>query len=296
MKPSFKTTTLIAAIGMTITTGYIVVEQFLDVFLGIDLYVHPIRMHGFWRLHDCIWWASIAIFFWGLFRYPNQLPKRNKQSKTIGIVALVSIVLLFIIHIWIMSSDDPQWLRVLHSLLRCIAYVGGTVALWWCYANSSEKSTSVAIRYVALSTIIISSIALIINICSDLVWWFGVSQLNMYASYYTMSPFINATYILAAICILIGLYMPSSNEVVLTKTHQRVKHLYASAWILISVFAVVVLLVSFAVLSLLPEWLEMITFIAFIIIPLVAGIFMLITCRIISQLLKSIESNEQNPQ
>ena len=90
--------------------------------------------------------------------------------------------------------------------------------------------------------------------------------------------------------------MPSSNEVVLTKTHQRVKHLYASAWILISIFAVVVLLVSFAVLSLLPEWLEMITFGAFIIIPLVAGIFMLITCRLISQALKSIESQNSNIQ
>ena len=299
MKPSFKTTTLIAAIGMTIAAGYVVVEQFIDVILGIDLYVHPVRMQGFWRLHDCIWWASIAIFFWGLFRYPNRLPQRTKQSKVFGIISLITIALLFVMRLWIISWDDPQWVHYIRFVVRCSANIGWPIVLWWLFAKSDSRQTPNAMRYIAIIMAIIGIIALLFDICTNIAWWYDI-HLWAYATFHTMTPFYNALYVAAASCVLICMYGKEQwidSVISDNKTFKPLKHAYIAGWTLLGTFALnAILLVAVISSHVMQDWLIAILVFFFFVIPIVAGIYLLKTCRLISQVLKSIESKEQKVQ
>lgn len=299
MKPSFKTTTLIAAIGMTIAAGYVIVEQFIDVILGIDLYVHPIRMQGLWRLHDSIWWASIAIFFWGLFRYPHQLPQRTKQSKVFGIISLITIALLFVMRLWIISWDDPQWVHYIRFIVRCAANIGWPIVLWWLFVKSDSRQTPNAMRYIAIITFVISIIAVLFEVCSDTAWWYNL-ELWVYASFYTMTPFYNALYVAAASCVLICMYGKeqwTDSVISDNKTFKSLKHTYVAGWVILGVFAMNALLLVFVISHhFAPDWLIAILAFFFFVIPVIAGIYLLKTCRLISQVLKSIESQNSNIQ
>lgn len=167
MTPSFKTTTFIAAIGMTIAAGFVLTVTFLDFVLGIDLYVHPVRMQGLWCVHDVIWWSSVLVFFWGLFRYPDQLPKYDKQSKAIAISTLAIVGMMLVDKLWIISSEDPQWLHNIRFVFRFVTRGGYLAALWWCYGKSSNEKSPDAMRYIALAATLLSAIALIVSINSD---------------------------------------------------------------------------------------------------------------------------------
>lgn len=206
MKLSFKTTTLIAAIGMSIAVGYCLTVTFLSFVLGIDLYVHPVRMQGLWRVRDCIWWFSVLVFFLGLFRYPDQLPKHNKQSKAIAITTLVIIGMMLVDRLWVISSRDPQWLHIIRFVYRFITRGGYLAALWWCYGKSDNEKSPNAMRYIALAVAVLSAAALIVSIYADLAWWFEFPNVSFYASYYQMSPFYHILYACIAACVLIGLY------------------------------------------------------------------------------------------
>lgn len=63
MQSSFKTTTLFAAISMTIAVGFYLVMHFIDSVSGIDLYVHPVRMNALWHVYYCFWWFSSERFW-----------------------------------------------------------------------------------------------------------------------------------------------------------------------------------------------------------------------------------------
>ena len=206
MKLSFKTTTIIAAISMTIAVGFYLVMHFIDSVLGIDLYVHPVRMNGLWRVYDCFWWFSVIVFFWGMFRFPDQLPKRTKWSKAIGITMLVIVVLMFYDRLYMGRWTDPQWLRSLilavRSIIRCV-YLA---ALWWCYAKSDNESTPNIMRYTALIVVMLGSIALLLTISNAIGWWFSSERFWIYASIRDMNILHVAIYACIAVCVSLGLY------------------------------------------------------------------------------------------
>lgn len=296
MKPSFKTTTLIAAIGMSIAVGYSLIVQFINNFTGIDLYVHPVRMQCFWRLYDCIWWASVTIFFWGLFRYPNQLPLRSKQSKTFGIIALISIALLFVIRLWIINYDDPQWVRYLHFIVRSLAHIGCPIVLWWLFAKSDTRQTPNVMRYIAIITSVIGVIAFLYEVCTDIAWWYDF-HLWSYATFFTMTPYYNVLYVAAASCILIGMYGKELwGDCVTTdcKTNKRLKRIYVAGWSLLGGFALnAILLVSVSCSHIMQDWLVATITILFFILLVVAGIYLLIACRALQKAYDVIQEQQK---
>ena len=206
MKPSFKTTTIIAAISMTIAVGLYLVMHFMNTVLGIDLYVHPVRMNGLWRVYYCFWWFSVIVFFWGMFRFPDQLPKRDKWSKAIGITMLVIVVLMFYDRLYVGKWSDAQWVRCLifavRSIIRCV-YLA---ALWWCYAKSDNESTPNIMRYTALIAVMLGLIALLLTISNAIGWWFSSERFWIYAPMRDINFLHTATYACIAVCVSLGLY------------------------------------------------------------------------------------------
>jgi len=214
-KLSFKTTTLIAAIGMTLMVGYGVTVLFINSFTNINLDVHPVRMRALDRLCLWAWWASIAVFFWGVFRYEGFLPKRDKWSKTIGIAILCIVTLHFTSDIYTGSHEESFLWNCMNILCLIIVYGGYVAALWWCYAKSATfsngvtNSRSAAIRYIALGLCLLGCMALLFHIISDVAWLNSFVWLSRYATPWDMIPYYNTLYIGIAACVLIGLYDPS---------------------------------------------------------------------------------------
>ena len=92
MKPSFKTTTLIAAFGMSVATLFFWAEYVMSRWLGmaeVTIVSMPERVarHAFFAIQL----LSAVIFFFGVYRCPNQLPKRD------GWLVTVLITIMFIL-------------------------------------------------------------------------------------------------------------------------------------------------------------------------------------------------------
>lgn len=217
MNKSFKTTTLIAAIGMTLMVGYGLSVLFINSFTSIDLDVHPIRMSALDRMCQWVWWASIAVFFWGIFRYAGFLPQRDKGSKAIGIAVIIAMVLQFFLSIYNGPHDKVFWWDCIQYAILFLIYGGYVTALWWCYFKSADFSFEesnrmpAAIRHIALVLCLLGCMALLFHIISDVAWLNSFVWLSRYAAPWNMIPYYNALYISVAACILIGLY-DSSNE------------------------------------------------------------------------------------
>ena len=83
-KLSFKTTTLIAAIGMSIAAIFFLAEFAMGrtlsmAYLTIFSMPERIARHVFFAIQL----LSAAIFFFGAYRFPNQMPKRNEENAGI---------------------------------------------------------------------------------------------------------------------------------------------------------------------------------------------------------------------
>ena len=297
MKPSFKTTTLIAAIGMTIAAGFVLTVTFLDFVLGIDLYVHPVRMQGLWSVHDVIWWSSVLVFFWGLFRYPDQLPKHDKLSKAIAISTLAIVGMMLVDRLWVISSEDPQWLHNIRFVFRFVTHGGYLAALWGCYGKSSNEKSPNAMRYSARAVAVLSAAALIVSINSDFAWWFEFPNVLIYASYYQMAPFYHLLFACIAACILIGLYdrKPNTQPEITNKDKKRTKRILCAGWILLGIFIVeMTLVLSLVDCHSLPEWLEMTISLFIFAAPLIAGIYLIIACRALRKAYDMLEQSSMS--
>ena len=293
MKPSFKTTALIAAIGMSIAVGYSIAVRFMYGILDIDLYAHPVRMRGLWRLHDCMWWASTLIFFWGMFRYPDQLPKPCKWAKVVCYAVLASVAVLFVSRSFlIVSYSDPLWLKgikyALHLMAQC-CYLG---AMWWCYAKSDNGKTQVVVRYITVAAVILCSMALLFEVCAGIAWLNGYVYMFS-APYASMYCCYNLLYAGVVACILISMFVdnPAAQIAPTTKVQKKAKRLYVVGWILVTVFAICAVLVATMVKrSSGPDWLMVVATILFFATPLVAGIYLIIASKTLQDTCHIIET------
>lgn len=293
MKLSFKTTTLIAAIGLSIAVGFAIAVRFMYNILDIDLYAHPIRMHGLWRLHDCIWWASGIIFFWGMFRYPNQLPKPGKWSRVVGYAVLASVAILFVHRSFlIVSFSDPQWLKVINYAIGVMAQCCYLGAMWWCYAKSNNGKTQVVVRYIAVAAVILCSMTLLFEVCAGIAWLNAYVYLH-HAPYASMYYCYNLLYAGVAACIFISLFVDNSAPQIapVTKVQVKAKRLYVVGWILVSVFAICAVLVATVIAkSHISDWLMIVVFALFFATPLIAGIYLIIASKTLQDTCHVIET------
>lgn len=294
MKPSFKTTTLIAAIGMSIALGFSFTVQFINNFTNIDLYVHPVRMHGLWRVDDLVWWVSALIFFWGMFRYPNQLPELNKWSKRITIAMVCGIVLLYFDGLFYSSYSDPLWLKITRYVLPFLAHSGYITALWWCYSKSANRQSR-AIRPISLVASLICGVVILHVIASALTWWFNIwcSPISYYR-YDTMLVFNTIIYIAAIACALIGIYPHETTLITANEKHKQIKRIAIAGWLLLASFLLDVALFGVVVLhSNMPEWIETMIVLFFFAIPIIAGIYLLIACRALQKAYDVIQEQQK---
>ena len=288
-KLSFKTTTLIAAIGMSIAVTFIFIAQFIDTFTGIDLYVHPIRMRAMWRLDDAIWWASVIIFFWGMFRYTDQLPELNKWGKRIAFAIIGIVVFLYLDRLFYSSYSDPLWLKAIRYLLRFVTHGGYLAAMWWCYFKSSNRQVPAAIKYISLATVMVSCVALFYITSSTIVWWFNLLPLRYYL-YNNMTVFYGIIYIAAAACALIGIYSLEAIPEVTDKEYRQLKCTTVVGWLLLASFLLEAALLSVVIMHpCMSDLLATIIVLFIFIMPVIAGIYLLIACRALQKAYNTIK-------
>jgi len=294
MKPSFKTTTLIAAIGMSIAVGYSLIVQFINNFTGIDLYVHPIRMHGLWQVDDVIWWASALMFFWGMFRYPDQLPELNKWSKRVAITVVGAVVYLYFDGLFYSSSTDPLWLKITRYSLRFFVASSYVAALWWCYAKSANRQAG-AIRPISLVVSLICGVVAMYVIAYAITWWFNIwcSPISYY-NYGTMLVFKSIIYIAALACAFIGIYPDKTTPITADNKHKQIRRITIAGWILLASFLLnLALLGAIVYHAFLPNWLEVTIALFFFAIPLISGIYQLIACRALQKAYDVIQEQQK---
>ena len=282
-KPSFKTTSLIAAIGMTIAVGYYLITQFIWYFTGVDIYAHPVRMQGLWRIYDCLWWTGILVFFWGMFRYPDQLPTRGKQSKIIYGALLGALIFLAYDRIYIFSFTDVLVLKIIRYTLRAAAHGIYLSTMWWCYAKSAKQPTHLAMRYTSLSIAIFAGVVLMLLVNSGLGWWFG-KEVPFSRGWETYSLYL-ILYALIAFGLLITKYVRPTVQLSPDKTKRRLQHLHIIGWVLVSAFMLIIIsLVCLIKYSDAPEWAVEIFLLFLFAIPLISGIYLLVACRYIREM------------
>ena len=292
MKLSFKTTTLIAAIGLSIAVGYYLAEEFMYDILHIDLYVHPIRMHALWYLRACVWWASGIIFFWGMFRYPDQLPKPGKWSKVICYAVLASVAILFVDRSFIDSYSDPQWLKDLLFVLRFMTHCSYLAAIWWCYAKSDNGKTQVVVRYISVGTAILCSMTLFFEIFAAVAWLKGYAYMR-FAPVVSIEYCYNLLYAGVAACILISLFIQSPTPQITSvpKVQVKAKRLYIAGWILVGLFACCAVFVSTMIIeSHFSDWIFVLAIAVMFIAPLIAGIYLIIASKTLQDTCHIIET------
>lgn len=294
MKTSFKTTTLIAAIGMSIAVGYSLIVQFINNFTGIDLYVHPIRMHGLWQVDDVIWWASALMFFWGMFRYPNQLPELTKLSKRIAIAVVCSIAILYFDGLFYFSSTDPLWIKITRYTLRFFVASSYVAALWWCYANSAHRK-AIAVRSISLVASLICGVVVLYIIACTITWWFKIwCSPICYYRYDTMLVFKSIIYIAAIACAFIGIYPDKTTPITADNKHKQIRRITIAGWILLASFLLnLALLGAIVYHAFLPDWLEVTIALFFFAIPLISGIYQLIACRALQKAYDVIQEQQK---
>ena len=93
MKLSLRKTTLVAAVMMSLC---VLRTVFRSVIYDLLLAGHPIRASLFGDMVWCVAAMAIAIFFWGIWKYRDEMPQLEKKSM----IALIGSVLFFV-WIWL---------------------------------------------------------------------------------------------------------------------------------------------------------------------------------------------------
>ena len=155
MKPSFKTTTLIAAIGMSIAAIFFLAEFAMGrtismAYLTIFSMPERIARHVFFAIQL----LSAAIFFFGAYRFPNQMPKRNGWSILVLLMTLFMLcseLVCVIGELDLLSFERP----VFYFWYKFMVPVVIAGALWFCYAKSENSTSGMVVRYFSLAASVI---------------------------------------------------------------------------------------------------------------------------------------------
>jgi hypothetical protein len=296
MRTSFKTTTLIAAIGMSIATLFFWAEYAMSRWLGmaeITIVSMPERVarHAFFAIQL----LSAAIFFLGVYRYPNQLPKRNGWFITV-LITTMFILSSESIRILLGLSTHTFYHPIFFNWYKHVVSVLIAGALWFYYIKSGGSPAGTTMRYISLIVGIVFLICFMSYAGLCIGWYF--SLLEYYGVTYEISAFIYWFALIVTIVWHIAMLV--------CKTHQEKDNddmdivRKQATWgirIGITLFTIfvaslmgVVILVGFKDV---PDWIEDIIYITLLSIPIVSGVMLIYAGETLRRAC-DIVNNQQN--
>ena len=197
MRLSFKTLTLIAAIGMSAAALFFGAEYIMSHWLGMwYITLGSLAFRIVRHLFIALQILSVVLFFFGAYRFPNQLPKRN------GWLIATAIIMLLLLGGELYRSyihfPFPDYYGCYLSVLSIVA----AGAMWLCYAKSEESPTGKVTRYLSLLT----SIAFLLYFILHTILCAGWYYYNMvYENSYEMYELCAYCYQIALACAAVWL-------------------------------------------------------------------------------------------
>lgn len=280
MKPSFKTTTLIAAIGMSIAAIFFLAEFAMGRTIGmayLTIFSMPVRIarHVFFAIQL----LCAAIFFFGAYRFPNQMPKRNGWSILVLLITLFMLcseLVCVIGELDLLSFERP----VFYFWYKFMVPVVIAGALWFCYAKSENSTSGMVVRYFSLAASVIFMTYLLYYAGLCICWYFNIST-----HIDAMPRFNNFFFIFAlanAIAVLMTILIHKKNEEIDQESLATIKN--QVTWgIRFGKILLIIYLVSFIgviflmVIDHSPQYVEDIFVISFLSIPVFCGIILVFT-------------------
>ena len=167
MKLSLRKTTLVAAVMMSLC---VLRTVFRSVIYDLLLAGHPIRTSLFGDMMWCVAAMAIALFFWGMWKYRNEMPQLEKKSMIALIGSMVVFLVLYTIgH----NTYSPTFYYFqLGYRLDC------TIALWYFYhllkttSGVKEHMDSYNSHYYALMIVSVLCVAMVALVVSNALWYF----------------------------------------------------------------------------------------------------------------------------
>ncbi|MBR5237557.1 MAG: WG repeat-containing protein [Paludibacteraceae bacterium] len=167
MKLSLRKTTLVAAVMMSLC---VLRTMFRSVIYDLLLAGHPIRASLFGDMVWCVAVIAIALFFWGMWKYRDEMPQLEKKSM----IALIGSTVVFLVLYTIgHNTYSPTFYYFqLGYRLDC------TIALWYFYhllkttSDVKEHVDSYNSHYYALMIASVLCVAVIAVVVSNALWYF----------------------------------------------------------------------------------------------------------------------------
>lgn len=179
MNKSFKTLTLIAAIGMSAAALFFGAEYAMSQWLGMCyITVGSLAFRIIRHLFIALQILSAILFFFGAYRFPNQLPKHNGWLITAAIIML--LMLCGELYRSYIHFPFPDYYGCYLSILSIVA----AGAMWLCYAKSEESPAGKVTRYLSLLTSIAFALYFILHAILCAGWYYyNIVYENSYEMY-----------------------------------------------------------------------------------------------------------------
>ena len=277
-KLSFKTTTLTAAIGMSIAAIFFLAEFAMGRTISmayLTIFSMPVRIarHVFFTIQL----LSAAIFFFGVYRFPNQMPKRNCWSILVLLMTLFMLcseLVCAIGELDLLSFERPVFYFWYKFMVSAVI----TGALWFCYAKSGNSTFGMAVRYFALAASVIFMTYLLYYAGLCICWYLKiVKHLDVIPEFCNKFFFMFA--LASAVAALITMLIIKRHEEKDTESLATIKN--QVIWgIRFGKILLIIYLVSFIgviflmVIDHSPQYVEDIFVISFLSIPVFCGIIL----------------------
>ena len=280
MKPSFKTTTLIAAIGMSIAAIFFLAEFAMGRTISmayLTIFSMPVRIarHVFFAIQR----LSAAIFFFGVYRFPNQMPKRNCWSILVLLMTLFMLcseLVCVLGELNLLSFERPVYYFWYKFMVSAVI----TGALWFCYAKSGNSTSGMFVRYFSLAAFVIFMMYLLYYAGLCICWYF-----NIITHIDAMPRFNNFFFIFAlanAIAVLMTILIHKKNEEIDQESLATIKNQVTWGFRFGKILLIIYLVSFIGVIFLMvidhsPQYVEDIFVISFLSIPVFCGIILVFT-------------------
>lgn len=173
MNKFFKTTTLIATIGMTV---YLIFDVVNSILAHSGLYLSdmcPILVP--FSFMPYIWFAflMVAVFFYGIYKNHSLIPQRSKHLEVMSVILFAAIIYRFLTIAQLMFN----WTYWHNWLAWGLDYLSSGIivaAMWMFYAkiNTTQFSSHVK-RTSALLTALVAALAFLAFIIGRFIWHMG---------------------------------------------------------------------------------------------------------------------------
>ena len=163
MKLTLRKLTLVSAVLMTLC---VVRRLFSEIIWEFLLSGHPIRSSLFGDMMWCVSAVAIALFFGGLSRFRDEMPRLDRR-RVIGLVSLsVIVVACYVLNTIVFTN----WAMLIERLAMAIG-------LWYYYdvlgkESAGEKGVDgYNSHYYALMIAVVMSVAALALVVSDALWY-----------------------------------------------------------------------------------------------------------------------------